>query len=194
MPWNHALSALESGFLGILYIIQISMYINNILYIIYYYIIYIWKHYSSGVWTPNNKIYICCSIYFYICLMHVWRKALHLFAFVVAFVVACVYICCGICLHLLLHLLWHFFAFVVAFVYICCGIRLHLLWHVFTFVVAFVCICCCICLHLLWHFFALAVTFVLSCSAMFYIYVCKCTDTNCKCWNKCNIRNKCKCI
>ena len=150
MPWNHALSALESGFLGILYIIQISMYINNILYIIYYYIIYIWKHYSSGVWTPNNKIYICCSIYFYICLMHVWRKALHLFAFVVAFVVACVYICCGICLHLLLHLLW--------------------------------------------HFFALAVTFVLSCSAMFYIYVCKCTDTNCKCWNKCNIRNKCKCI
>ena len=98
-------------------------------------------------------------------------------------------------IHVLQHWVLHMFAFMTqssAFVCICCciccGIFLHLLWHFFAFIVAFLCI------YLLWHFFAFAVAFVLLLSTMFYIYVCKCTDTKRKCWNKWkHKRNKCKC-
>ena len=68
MPWNHALSALESGFLGILYIIQISMYINNILYIIYYYIIYIYESTTLAGSGPQTirYTYVAAFIFTYV--------------------------------------------------------------------------------------------------------------------------------
>ena len=65
MPWNHALSALESGFLGILYIIQISMYINNILYITILYIYESTTLAGSGPQTIRYT-YVAAFIFTYV--------------------------------------------------------------------------------------------------------------------------------
>ena len=123
---------------------------------------FIQKHYSRGVWTPKNEIYIYIYLYIH--------------TYVAAFNSTYVWRICDADRWICLHLLWHLFAFVVAFVCIC----LHLLLHLFA---------------LLWDFFAFVVAFVFVCSSMFYIYVCECTGTNRKCWNRCKrICNKCNCI